>query len=118
MTNLFTCTDPLGRQVHLDRSQWESHVIIERSREYLADQVDAVRMTIEDPVTITKSHKNIDREMYYRPFVLRPPHHNFYLKVVVEFPWTSGGASTEGSIITVYVDHEVDPREEVKYGLS
>ena len=95
---VISCADPLAHLIVAQRRRWDEHI---RNRHpEVADQVEAIRATLEIPDYIVSDVDNPDGLNYYRFGVLPPPYHRLYVKVVVSFQQI--GSNVVGEVITAY----------------
>lgn len=103
----FTCTDPLGRTINLERSRWEQKC---RTHPELAGNLRRVEQTLIQPDVMTADANFANRECFYLRSVL-PRKRREFLKVVVEFD----AENDTGRVITAYsVTRLPSPEEEAR----
>lgn len=81
--------DRWRREIIISQRQWMGHVLLQHPE--LMGQEEALVATPTNPEFVMRDTAFADRENFYRSGVLRPPHPNLYLKVVVEFRHTGAG---------------------------
>lgn len=91
---IFEVTDPRERVVMCTEERWK-HVV---DHAELANQQDAVRLSVASPLAIYQSATYRNREVYYRPSLMLPnPFDRGYIVVIVEFTF-----GNNGSVITAF----------------
>lgn len=116
MPQIFMCRDRWGCLVVLEEEHWVAHVITERSRTFLQGQEQAVHDTIVEPYVVTQSRSDADCKLFYRPWILQPPHDGFFLKVCVSYePDPASGGYRSGFVVTAHPVGDVHPKEVVLY---
>lgn len=78
MSLLFTVVDPRGITITCSKQQWQEHVLLEHG--FMANRLDEVKITLENPLHICTDSVFKNRQCYYRMHVKG----NRYMKVIVE----------------------------------
>jgi hypothetical protein len=106
------CIDYDGRPVTLTERVWTDHILARHPE--MRDGLRAIETTLVSPHQVNHDLTHPDREVFYRAGVLPPPDHQDYLKVVVQYRWTSGG-EWRGDVRTAFAVDEIDPEERTKW---
>lgn len=84
MPVLFRATDPRdGTKVACDKSNWERHIAFEHPE--MTGQMETVRRTIEEPMSIYQVPAHLKRQAFYRPSELPFPFSRGFIRVIVEY---------------------------------
>lgn len=113
MVVVLRCKDRWRRDVELTDSCWVDHVL--RRRPYfLGCEGACVGDTLQHPTFVNHDVDFADRECFYRPSPLPPPHQGFLVKVVVAYRFING-ADQEGTVVTVHLTANPKPGENRKW---
>ena len=94
----FDTVDYRGVPLQCFHERWDGHILARHP--YMANQQAAVITALRDPYFVfIPAGQQGNRRLYYRPLVLRPPHTNYYLLVVADYP---AGRRQFGVVITAY----------------
>ena len=93
----FETQDYEGKPVRCSHWRWEEHIAAKHAE--LADQQEAVRITISHPEHKYRSGRFPRRKLYYRRNVLPLPYEREYLLVIVNYPASLEG---EGRVLSAY----------------
>lgn len=99
MPNIFNGKDKDGHTVVCSRGWWEKH-IINRHPE-VADWLAHIQTAIQDPYQVYQDRTNLNRKIYYRPFILPPPFSTQYLRIAIQYKQKITGQIT-GFIVTAF----------------
>ncbi|MCJ7490713.1 MAG: hypothetical protein MUP15_00900 [Dehalococcoidia bacterium] len=89
-----------GTEVTCDKRNWERHIAFEHPE--MAGQMEAVRRTIEEPMSIYQIPAHLQRQAFFRPSDL-PPHFNHgFIRVIVEYNIGRISRRKEGSVVTAF----------------
>ena len=94
----FDTVDYRGVPLRCFHERWDGHILARHP--YMANQQAAVITALRDPYFVfIPAGQGGNRRLYYRPLVLSPPHTNYYLLVVADYP---AGRRQSGVVITAY----------------
>jgi len=99
--DIFNIEDVFKRNVRLTSTQLHTHIIGRSGHIEMAEDLQSISKTVEDPDFIYNSKSNNKRDLYYK-FGIHNVIKNKYVKVVVDYTIPS-----EGDVITSYVTNSV-----------
>lgn len=101
MSIAFRAVDPRdGTEVVCDKRNWEGHIASEHRE--LTGQMDAVRQTIEEPLSVYQVPAHVRRQAFYRPSELPPPYNRGYIRVIVEYNIGIVSGRKRGRVCTAF----------------
>jgi hypothetical protein len=104
LAEIWRTRDRLGREVIFTLAR-RGHILQRHSD--MADRLDEVRVTIEDPDFVTRDRQYSRREIHYR----RTPFGQGFVRVVVNYRPVAPKGTWVGEVITAYRVDERDIEE-------
>lgn len=98
-----------NRQIELTESQWRGHILTNHPE--LQGHLDAIRMAIEQPDTVTYDAHERRRENFYVSSIKG----RLLLKVCVHYREQSEQLPRFGFVVTAYFIGRVPPKEGVRW---
>ena len=89
-----------GTKVICDKGNWERHIEFEHPE--MTGQTEAVRRTIEDPLSIYQIPSHLKRQAFYRPSELPPPFNRGFIRVIVEYNKGRLSGRKRGDVCTAF----------------
>lgn len=96
---MFECKDKDGVVIVCTRETWENHIVAEHPE--MKGCESHVKAAVEKPYQVCQDGRNPRKKNIYRPFVLPPPYHTQYLRVVIEYR-KKKLRGTKGYVVTAF----------------